>query len=107
MDKKAVFLAWGKAASVTQGNKDGQNFERWIYATATPVYHGGFSSHYGYGGYRGGFRGRGRFGHGGHGGFGHRGFGYGGYGGVSYLQSKRATVSFNQSDKVVSWESRR
>jgi len=96
MHKDAVYLAWGRANSITQGNKDGRNYERWTYTSSTPVYYNGISPYFGYG------HGWGRYGHG--------RFGYSGIGinqGVRYVQSKRASVNFDQYDKVDSWQARR
>jgi outer membrane lipoprotein SlyB len=53
MDKQAVFLAWGRPNSVSEGKRGGQNLERWTYNTLRPV----FISNYGMG-----FWGGGRFG---------------------------------------------
>ncbi len=96
MHKDAVFLAWGRAASVTQGNKDGRNYERWIYTSSEPVHYSGISPYFGssFGRYG---RGCGRY-------------SYSGIGfnqGVRYVQRVSARVNFNSSDKVDSWEARR
>jgi len=94
MHKDGVFLAWGRARAVTQGNKDGKNYERWIYTSSSPVYHHGINPYFGRGwGSRGWSRGS----------F----YGIGINPGVTYVQRKRASVNFNQYDKVDSWEARR
>jgi len=110
MHKEGVFLAWGKAQSVTQGEKDNKKFEQWVYTSISPVYHSSFGTHYGYSNFghrgfghrgfsRGGFR-HGGFGHGGfRGGFGHGSFGHS----VAYRQQRSATVSFDHYGKVKSW----
>ena len=114
MEKNAVLIAWGQPSKISTGSREGVGFEKWYYATATPVYSSNLSI--GYGGHRGfgrrgfgrrgfGRRGGGRFGYGGYGGFG--GFGYGGYGlgaRTTYVKSINASVEFDSSGRVTDWK---
>ena len=96
MTKDAVFIAWGKPHGVTSGNRNGKDFENWVYTRSTPVYRNGFYSRVGYG----------------WGGYGRRGRGWGGpnYGvgfnpGVRYVQRTAASVSFDHRHTVKEWTS--
>ncbi len=94
MHKDGVFLAWGRAKSVAKGSQNGENYERWIYTSSSPVYHHGINPYIGNGWGRRGW-GRGSF------------YGIGINPRVTYVQRKRASVNFNQYDKVDSWEERK
>ena len=55
MTKDAVFLAWGRATSVSVGKRDGKSYERWNYQGYRPV----VTDSYGFGfGFGGGYWGR-------------------------------------------------
>lgn len=94
MTPTAVYLAWGKANSKSEGEQKGERFERWNYLGLTPVYNEGFYSGFGYG-YRDyyGHRGRGRF--------------YAPYFGhsmhVDYVPYRAAWVDF-QNNQVKAWQ---
>lgn len=94
MTPTAVFLAWGKADSKSEGELKGERFERWNYLGLAPVYNEGFYGGFGYG-YRDlyGRRGRGRyydpyFGHSMH---------------VDYVPYRAAWVDF-QNGRVKAWQ---
>ena len=64
MSPTAVFLAWGKADSKSEGEQEGKRFERWNYIGLAPVYNQSYYGGFGYGyGYRDYYdrRGRGRY----------------------------------------------
>src|SRR5207247_2378184 len=44
MNKKAVFLAWGKPDRAAKGSRNGREYERWSYADYEPTYTAGPSS---------------------------------------------------------------
>lgn len=54
MDKKAVFLAWGPADRISEGKRNGGNYERWTFVEFDAVMSQGYGPHYGYHG-RGGY----------------------------------------------------
>ncbi len=97
MHKDAVFIAMGKPDGVSQGNRNGAEFEKWIYTRSTPVFRHGIYPRIGYG--IGGW-GRGRYNRGGY-------YGVGFNPGMSYVRRTAATVDFNRYNKVTSWESRK
>jgi len=94
MTPTAVFLAWGKADSKSEGEQKGERFERWDYLGLAPVYNEGFYSGFGYG-YRDhyGRRDHGRY--------------YDPYFGhsmsIDYLPYRAAWVDF-QNNKVKAWQ---
>lgn len=55
MDKSAVFLAWGAPARITEGKKNGKDYERWTYVEFDAVISQGYGPpyayHHGHGGY--------------------------------------------------------
>jgi len=112
MTKNAVLIAWGEPSKINKGSKDGASFEKWYYATSTPVYNSSVSVGIGHGGFgRRGFgrryRRHGSFGYGGYGARG--GFGYGGYRSfglgtsATYVRSVSSVVEFDAADKVTNW----
>ena len=117
MTKNAVLIAWGEPSKINKGSKDGAGFEKWYYATSTPVYNSSVSVGIGHGGFgRRGFGKRGfgrryrRHGSFGYGGFGARGgFGYGGYRSfglgtsATYVRSVSSVVEFDAAGKVTNW----
>ncbi|MEJ6642410.1 MAG: hypothetical protein QNL33_04055 [Akkermansiaceae bacterium] len=49
MTPNAVYLAWGKADSRSEGEHEGKRFERWNYIGLAPVYNQSYYSGFGYG----------------------------------------------------------
>ena len=84
MSPSAVYLAMGHPNSKITGNREGRSYVRWDYSILTPVYTSGF------GGYYGGYHGRGRY-----------GGGY--YPTVTYVPTRGSSVYFKKG-KVVGWE---
>ncbi len=100
MGKNAVFLAWGRADSVTASTDRGKSVETWFYTTPVPHYVTGFGFSYG------SYYGRGYPGFGiGHG----YGAGWPGpfpYQELVYTERPAAMVRFER-ERVVSWQIRR
>lgn len=55
MSKQAVFIAWGRPDRASKGSKSGKSYEKWSYTGYDAAYTRGW----GYGGYPGGYWGRG------------------------------------------------
>jgi hypothetical protein len=91
MPKRGVLLALGTPEARTQGQRNGDDFERWIYTRLQPVYSQRLVGSY-YGGYGWGC-----------GGYGYRGFGIGLAPTIDYLPMRSATVWF-KGGKVDAWE---
>jgi len=92
MDKEAVFLAWGKPASASQGENSKGKFERWHYTSLEPVYSNHFYGSFGrrYYRHRGHYRSRYGF--------------YPGYStNVHYIQRPSAKVDF-RNNRVTDWQ---
>jgi len=92
MSKEAVFLAWGRPAGSSQGERaDAGHFERWTYTSLEPVYSHNYYGYYGSSYYR-------------HHGYCHGG-GYGyGYGpSVHYVPRRHAIVDF-KNQRVTDWQ---
>lgn len=98
MSPDAVYLAWGNASSVYEGQDDDGATLRWDYVGSRPVVTSGFSVGYGSGwGY--GYPYRGRYGR----------YPYSAYGvhnDVAYIPYKKATVWF-ENRRVSKWERRK
>lgn len=87
MDKNGVLIAWGKPDGITAGDRNGKSFEQWIYTSLTPVYTSSFHSYamYGFGRYD----------------CDSYDIGFGPD--VHYIQQTKATVEFDQNNKVTEW----
>lgn len=53
MDKSAVFLSWGPPARMSEGKRNGRDFERWTYVEYDAVMTPGYGPPYGGRGYGG------------------------------------------------------
>lgn len=51
MDKSTVLLSWGEPARVSEGKKNGRNFERWTYVEFDAVMNQGYGPPYDHHGY--------------------------------------------------------
>lgn len=92
MSTDAVYIAWGNASRVYEGNEGGKPTLRWDYGGSAPVYSNGYFGSYGWGG--------GRFGPYGYYPYGEQiGFGTS----IQYVPYRKATVLF-ENGRVASWE---